>query len=499
MDPSPDTYEGTAMAQPDPLDTPPFAPESDRYQGRPPLRWTRSTKVESPAVQPLASVVTAEEMPKAAARRATRAPVVVAARRYAVAWLASVGNGALTRYSVRPGAGYKAIAAPAPRAAENDGRGARFVVDVRAAQLDAVRAAVITNSLAVVRIIRYDSRRPLSVRAIAAQYGDRAVDVADSDRLTLAPVTSSPAAARRWVEAQLAGSREELAETAALLTGELVTNSVLHAQTDVEIRIERRGDHIRIRVADGNSVIPTIRRYGTYAGTGRGLTLVESLAAAWGCEPTPRGKVVFFDLAVASGEVGGDPSEAPGPPMQFDLDSWPDLEDIAPAVSVDLVDVALIGVPLPILQRATEQYDTLAREFALIVDPLLGEPPDVPARLLALMDELSGRFGAFTDSTNAKLDAAIERGDETMDLTYRLPPDVGPATLQYDALLDEADAFCKAGALLTLAAAEETVALRKWFLLEFVAQAAGRPPTPWPASPWALSLHKPATSRPPEA
>jgi anti-sigma regulatory factor (Ser/Thr protein kinase) len=156
------------------------------------------------------------------------------------------------------------------------------------------------------------------------------VDVANSDRLTLAPVSSSPAAARRWIAAQLADSGEALADTAVLLIGELVTNSVLHAQTEVEVGIERRDDVIRFRVEDANTVLPTVRRYGPYAGTGRGLTLVDSLSVAWGVEPTPNGKVVFFDLALSDEPTQGSHREPPPAVDVFDLDSWPDLEDTGP-------------------------------------------------------------------------------------------------------------------------------------------------------------------------
>lgn len=48
-----------------------------------------------------------------------------------------------------------------------------------------------------------------------------------------------------------------------------------------------------------------------------------------------------------------------------------------------------------------------------------------------------------------------------------------------ESLLDEADEFCRAGDLLTLAATGEGVAFRRWFLHEFVRQIDGRPPRAW--------------------
>lgn len=305
-----------------------------------------------------------------------------------------------------------------------------------------------------------------------------------ADRLTLDPVTSSPGAARHWIVTQLGGYPEDLVETAALLASELVTNSILHAQTQVEVRVERGEHRVRVEVADHSTTMPSRRGYGEYATTGHGLALVEALSAGWGAEPAPSGKIVFFDLVV-------DGSDAATAFAEIDLDAWPDLEEIAAPQStadVAMVDVVLLGVPLDLLRHASEQYDALAREFSLILDQSPEQRQALPGRLLALMEDLDGRFGSFSDTANDRLQAALERGDESIDLAYRMPIDVGPATLRYDALLDEADAYCRAGALLTLAADPGAVAVRKWFLLEFVGQAGGQPATPWEASAWALSL-----------
>ena len=56
------------------------------------------------------------------------------------------------------------------------------------------------------------------------------------------------------------------------------------------------------------------------------------------------------------------------------------------------------------------------------------------------------------------------------------------AAAEFDALLDEADDYCRAGeTLLTLATPAPALAFRRWFLGEFVRQAAGEPPRPWTA------------------
>ena len=142
----------------------------------------------------------------------------------------------------------------------------------------------------------------------------------------------------------------------------------------------------------------------------------------------------------------------------------------------DLVRVSILGMPLDVMQRSSEHSDELLREFALIRE----EGSDhVPARLLALIEELRGRFGSFSEGPRQAMQEAFERGDETIDLHYEVPPAVAAAARQLGALLDEADEFCRAGDLLTLATPPDGVAFRRWYLEEFERQIDGHPPRPW--------------------
>ena len=63
-----------------------------------------------------------------------------------------------------------------------------------------------------------------------------------------------------------------------------------------------------------------------------------------------------------------------------------------------------------------------------------------------------------------------------------MPAALAAAARRLRTLLDEADAFCRAGDLLTLATQPEGVAFRHWYLDEFQRQIDGRPPRPWSAS-----------------
>ncbi len=157
-------------------------------------------------------------------------------------------------------------------------------------------------------------------------------------------------------------------------------------------------------------------------------------------------------------------------------------QTVTPAAA--LAEVRLERVPLDIYREASEHHDELLREFALITEGQRAETADgpdaVPARLLALIDDLTARFAGFTASTSAELRAALARGDDRVDLVYRVPPEAAPAAAEFDRMLEEADEFCRAGDLLTLATPPEVVQFRRWFLNEFVAQVGGAEPTPFP-------------------
>jgi anti-sigma regulatory factor (Ser/Thr protein kinase) len=108
---------------------------------------------------------------------------------------------------------------------------------------------------------------------------------------------SSAALARRFVRTTLVDwQRDHLIELTELLANELVTNSVLHTDSEVELSLNLEGDRLRVEVHDDNPLAPARRDYSLAAATGRGLVLVEELSSDWGSEPANAGKVVWFEL-----------------------------------------------------------------------------------------------------------------------------------------------------------------------------------------------------------
>ena len=144
-----------------------------------------------------------------------------------------------------------------------------------------------------------------------------------------------------------------------------------------------------------------------------------------------------------------------------------------------LVEVRMLGFPLDVFQRAQEHGDGLIRELTLIAQTA-PEEHDLPARLAAIVAELSSRFAGFGDETDAARDAAIDRGDQSVDLVYRLPRAAAAASVHLGDILDEADQYCRQGEhLLSLTTPPESLAFRRWFLGEIVRQAHGDQPRSW--------------------
>ncbi|MFI6766292.1 ATP-binding protein [Streptomyces sp. NPDC050355] len=87
----------------------------------------------------------------------------------------------------------------------------------------------------------------------------------------------------------------ELADVATLLTSELVTNALVHAEGGAVVTA-RIGDRLRVEVRDCASGRPEVRPATVDGTSGRGLLLVRSLADAWGIRTEGLGKCVWFEL-----------------------------------------------------------------------------------------------------------------------------------------------------------------------------------------------------------
>src|SRR5215210_5141538 len=103
--------------------------------------------------------------------------------------------------------------------------------------------------------------------------------------LELAATTESVPRARRFLR-ELMAETDTVADvdTASLLVTEIVTNALLHAVPPLSLRVAVFRELVRIEVRDGSHAHPRVHPFTSTAATGRGLRLLDSLAATWGVD-----------------------------------------------------------------------------------------------------------------------------------------------------------------------------------------------------------------------
>lgn len=113
--------------------------------------------------------------------------------------------------------------------------------------------------------------------------------------LRLQPTRQAPRLARRAVRDASVDLPPETRHAALTVVSELVTNAVVHGTGVITVAIERRAGAVAIAVSDEGPHGLMMLTHATDADSGRGLTVVESLASAWGVRPSTDGpgKVVW--------------------------------------------------------------------------------------------------------------------------------------------------------------------------------------------------------------
>lgn len=105
---------------------------------------------------------------------------------------------------------------------------------------------------------------------------------------------------RRLLREWLAGwELSAIADDEELLVSEVVTNGLVHGDSDVYVYVHKYPERIRVEVRDSDphpAQAVTVPRDEDQAEGGRGLVIVSALASAWGNSPSGRGKTVWFEL-----------------------------------------------------------------------------------------------------------------------------------------------------------------------------------------------------------
>jgi anti-anti-sigma factor len=123
------------------------------------------------------------------------------------------------------------------------------------------------------------------------------------EHLTLRPVPTAAGAGRDFIR-KLCGrwGVQELADPAVLLASELVTNAVAHAGTTMELRVELRDRRLYLAVSDQDPNLRRLLAARQGVDRGRGLLILDQVAAAWGVRRNGAGKVVWCTLELPAGQ-----------------------------------------------------------------------------------------------------------------------------------------------------------------------------------------------------
>ncbi|MFC9094957.1 SpoIIE family protein phosphatase [Streptomyces sp. NPDC057072] len=96
----------------------------------------------------------------------------------------------------------------------------------------------------------------------------------------------------------------DMSDDLQLMVSEIVTNALIHAGSDVDVRLRAFDDHIRLEVRDSDSNPPVPsplvlrEEENAEAEHGRGMLIVDALAGQWNTSPNGRGKTVFLDQPI---------------------------------------------------------------------------------------------------------------------------------------------------------------------------------------------------------
>ena len=105
---------------------------------------------------------------------------------------------------------------------------------------------------------------------------------------TFAPELSNVTKARHAAVAALthAGVTGGVLDASEIIIGELISNAVRHARTDLTAAVDVHAGAVHIEVVDLDTRPPALLAWDEESTSGRGLQIVAALATRWGWEAT---------------------------------------------------------------------------------------------------------------------------------------------------------------------------------------------------------------------
>jgi anti-sigma regulatory factor (Ser/Thr protein kinase) len=140
-------------------------------------------------------------------------------------------------------------------------------------------------------------------------------------------VPESTRAARRFVLQAAGDVPPALRDAIAVMVAELAMNAVQHAHTEFEVIIDRAGATMRVEVTDSGGGRPAVRPMPPpQSPRGRGLSIVDHLADAWGVITSPHrpGKTIWFQVGLPSVTPGHTVTSEDVNSAAVVRDGWPE-------------------------------------------------------------------------------------------------------------------------------------------------------------------------------
>lgn len=249
-----------------------------------------------------------------------------------------------------------------------------------------------------------------------------------------------------------------LVDDARLVVTELSTNATLHSGARSFQLSMTPAPPVGVRIAVGDegpvpaaAVVRRARPAGgsssrlSSATTGRGLTIVDELASAWGVAVDERTKWVWAELSA-------DDAGAPAVPSARAPVPAPAGGALPPGWHV----VRLVDCPVGLSLAQDDHLDELVRELQLVHPH--SQEPELASVIRGLLE---GQAQARHMGRRTAQDAAAE-GREQVTVEMVMPSPAAEQVEQLDAAVAAADALCERERLLTLASPPGVRALRAW-------------------------------------
>jgi anti-sigma regulatory factor (Ser/Thr protein kinase) len=248
-------------------------------------------------------------------------------------------------------------------------------------------------------------------------------------------------------------------EDGELALSELVTNAVLHGRDPLSVRVVLDDQVLRAEVADASPVSPSFSMLDQTAVTGRGLLLISAVSDRWGVEPSPSGKVVWFEL-LARRDVQ----------TVLDVDallaSWGDELALDPAD--ECVRVVLTDLDVVLVARAEAHVEALVRELTLVLAAGSTRPED--RRPAAGVVSAAAAVDPVRADLRHQVAVAVARGRTRVDVQLTVRRRDAEAVRDLMHALDEADRLSRTGRLLLTSAPVELSDARRAYLRRILVQ-----------------------------